>query len=83
MSLTILKRAALSAAVAGALAFGSVLPANATLIGDTVTVTTTQGFPLQTYVDNVAVGVGPELVGGDGSNHSLPGPNFEFLFVLV
>jgi hypothetical protein len=55
--------------IAAILAIGP-MAANATLIGDTVTVTTTANIPVDTWIDNVLVGAGIEMTAGDGSNHA-------------
>ena len=59
---------------------GLSLPVSASLIGDTITITTTANAPLDTWEDDVVVGAGIELTAGDGSNHALPGPFFPHLF---
>ncbi len=59
---------------------GLSLSASATLIGDTITIASQANAPLDTWTDNVLVGAGRELEGGDGSNHASPGPNFAHLF---
>ena len=46
------------------------MAANATLVGDTVTVTTTANVPVDTWTDDVVVGAGIEMTAGDGSNHA-------------
>ena len=74
------KKTAVTAFVAAALSLGLSLPANAILTGDTITITSTANFPVDTWTDVVVVGAGVELAGGDGSNHSLPGPFFPALF---
>ena len=76
------KKATLTAVVAAALSLGLSLPANASLIGDTITITSMANFPVDTWTDIVVVGAGVELVGGDASNHSntFQGQNFAALF---
>ena len=54
--------------LAAILAIGP-MAANATLIGDTVTVTTTASVTDQ-WVDNILVGAGIEMIAGDLSNHA-------------
>lgn len=52
-------------------------PANATLIGDTINISSDFGFPVATATDNnVLVGAGVELAQGDGSSHDTQ----DFLF---
>ena len=55
--------------IAAILAIGP-MAANATLIGDTVTVTTSANIPVDTWTDNILVGAGIEMAAGDGSNHA-------------
>ncbi len=76
------KKIALTAVMVAGLSLGLSLPASATLIGDTITITTTANIPVDTWTDNVLVGAGVELVGGDASNHSntFQGQNFTALF---
>ena len=79
MAFRSLKKCALGAVILTA-AMGLALPASATLIGDTVTISSQANAPLDTWTDNVLVGGGIELTAGDGSNHSLAGPFFAHLF---
>lgn len=64
------KKAGLTAVVAAALVLGLSVPASATLIGDTITVTSQANFPVDTWSDTVLVGAGIELAGGGTSNHA-------------
>jgi hypothetical protein len=63
-------KATLTAVVAAALSLGLSLPASASLIGDTITITSEANIPLDTWTDLVVVGAGAELAGGDASNHA-------------
>ena len=76
------KKTAVTAFAAAALSLGLSLPASATLIGDTITITTTANvFPVDTWTDNVVVGAGAELVGIDNPLIFNPFPvdNFSLL----
>ena len=66
------KKATLTAVVAAALSLGLSLPASASLIGDTITITSQANAPLDTWIDNDVEVVDPgiELAGGDSSNHA-------------
>lgn len=77
-----LKNYAIGAAALAAAGFAVAPPAQATLFGDTVTVTSEANAPLDTWTDNVVVGAGVELQGGDSSNHANTnqGQNFPALF---
>jgi hypothetical protein len=68
--------------ILGSIASLTSLPASATLIGDTITITSTANIPVDTWSDMVVVGAGAELVGGDTSNHANTnqGQNFAALF---
>ena len=69
--------------VAAALSLGLSLPANATLIGDTITITSTANLPVDTWTDTVIVGAGNELDGNVvGTDHvdASNGQKFAALF---
>ncbi len=92
-----LKKATLIAVVAAALSLGLSIPASATLIGDTITITTQANVPLDTWSDSVLVGAGIEMMGvadpfafvpfsdtGSAINHANPflsGAQFPHLFL--
>ena len=57
------KQATLTAVVAAALSLGLSLPASASLIGDTITISSQANFPVDTWIDTVVVGAGIELQG--------------------
>lgn len=69
------------AVVCAIAALGFAAPAQASLIGTQVQVHSEYGVipgmppTILQATDTVLVGAGPELVGGDGSNHSNQGPN--------
>ena len=65
-----LKKATLIAVVAAASSLGLSIPASASLIYDTITITSTANIPVDTWTDMVVVGAGAELAGGDSSNHA-------------
>jgi hypothetical protein len=77
------KKATLTAVVAAVLSLGLSLPAIASLIGDTITITSTANVPVDTWTDIVVVGAGAEVAGGDSSNHSntFQGQGFAALFL--
>ena len=77
------KKAMLTAVVAAVLSLGLSLPAIASLIGDTITITSTANVPVDTWTDIVVVGAGAEVAGGDSSNHSntFQGQGFAALFL--
>ena len=69
--------------VAAALSLGLSLPANATLIGDTITITSQANSPVDTWTDTVVVGTGIELNGDlSTTDHaaSSNNQNFDALF---
>lgn len=71
MSFHTIKKSVLGAAAVGALSVGLSLPVSATLIGDTITITSMANVPLDTWSDEmVMVGAGNELQGGGISNHA-------------
>lgn len=76
-----LKKFALGATIL-VTAMGLSLPAGATLIGDTITITSSANAPLDTWTDTVVVGAGNELTGGVFStdNHAGPGPILAHLY---
>ena len=48
------KKATLTAVVAAALSLGFSLPASASMIGDTITITTSANIPVDTWTDSVS-----------------------------
>jgi len=76
------KKATLTAVVAAVLSLGLPLPAIASLIGDTITITSTANVPVDTWTDMVVVGAGSEISGDDLSNHAntFQGQGFAALF---
>ena len=78
-----IKKASLTTVVATALLLGLSSPASATLIGDTITITSQANIPLDIWSDTVAVSAGVELDGNvAGPQHVTPtmGQNFPALF---
>ncbi len=75
VSIEMLKKGALTATLAAAVSFGLVPTAGATLIGDTVTITSTANVPLDTWTDNVVVGAGAEMTGVENPALAPPYPN--------
>lgn len=77
------KKANLATVVATALLLGLSSPASATLMNDTITITSQANFPVDTWSDTVVVGAGIELDGNvAGPQHVTPtmGQNFAALF---
>lgn len=75
ISLGVVKKATVVSVAAAMLSIGLSLPAGATLIGDTIDISSSFGAPLSEPTDsNVLVGAGAELTQGDNSNHDL-GPD--------
>jgi hypothetical protein len=79
----ILGKVAPVAAVAAALMLGQSVPAGASLIGDTITITSRANSPVDTWSDMVVVGIGNELDGSvAGPQHVTPtmGQNYAALY---